>query len=164
VGLVDREERNADPGDRFPESFVVEAFRGDVEEAQRALPDGIHEGAHLVARERRVESAGGHSTPGELIDLVLHQGDQGRDHEGEAWQQESRDLVAEGLAAAGGEDGRGGSPGQQVPDHLFLPGAELPIAEGLRERRPRPFQVHVVLRDGVHGRSSWTTIEVRGWV
>ena len=146
VGLVDREKRYPDPGDRLPEAFVVEAFRGDVEEAQGALADGVHEGAHLVARERRVKAAGGHSARGELIDLVLHQGDQGRHHEGEARQQEGRDLVAERLAAAGGEDGRGGPSGQEVPDHLFLPGAELPVAEGLRERRTGGLQVRRALR------------------
>ena len=135
VRLVDGEERHRNPRDRLAEPLVVETFRGHVEEADRAFADGVHEGAHLVAGEGRIEAAGGHAAPGELVDLVLHQGDQRRDHEGQAGQQEGRDLIAERLAAAGGEDGRGGPAGQEVPDHRFLSGAELAVAEGLGEGR-----------------------------
>ena len=133
VRLVHREQRHRNPRDRLAEALVVEALGSDVEEAQRALAQVVHDGAHLVAGERRVEAAGGHSAPGELVDLVLHQGDQRRDDEGDAGQQQGRELVAERLAAAGGEDGRGGSPGEEVADHRLLAGAEVAVAEGLRE-------------------------------
>src|SRR4051795_10569296 len=40
MGLVHREKRNRNPGDRLAEALVVEALGSHVEEAQRALADG----------------------------------------------------------------------------------------------------------------------------
>ena len=144
VRLVDGEERDPHPGDRLPEALVAEAFRGDIEKAEGPLPDAAHQVADLPGVERRVEPGGGHATAGELVDLVLHQGDQGRDHQGEAGEEQGRDLVAERFAAAGGEDGGSGPTGQEVADHLRLARAEVGVTEGLGERRAGRLQGEAV--------------------
>ncbi len=133
--LVDCEERHLDPGERLPEALVAEALGSDVEEAEAAVADGAHQVSDLVGGEGRVEAGGGHAAPGELVDLVLHEGDERRDHQGEAGEEQGRDLVTEGLAAAGGEDRRGGPAGQEVADHLRLAGEELRVTEGFGEHR-----------------------------
>jgi hypothetical protein len=49
---------------------------------------------------RGVEERGAHADGGQRIHLVLHQGDEGRDHHARARPHQRGDLVAERLAAA----------------------------------------------------------------
>ncbi|MNP74676.1 hypothetical protein D3C76_1715970 [compost metagenome] len=59
----------------------------------------------------------------------MHQCDQRGDDQGQMRQCQCRQLIAEGLAGAGGEDGRRTLAGQQAADHLFLAGSQLIEAE-----------------------------------
>ena len=65
----------------------------------------------------------------ELIDLVLHQGDQRRDDQRQAVQGQGGQLVAEALSAAGGHDAQAILPGQDRRDDFLLPMAERSQAE-----------------------------------
>jgi len=65
----------------------------------------------------------------EGIDLVLHEGDEGGDDEGDSVEEEGGELVAEGFAAAGGKDGEGGAVGEEGLDDRLLAVAELGVAE-----------------------------------
>jgi hypothetical protein len=129
VGLVDGEQRDADVLDRLAEPLVLEPLGGDVQEPQLPAADLLHHVAVLVCREGRIEPAGGDAARGQGIDLVLHQGDQRRDDERHAGQEQGRQLVAERLAAAGGKDGRGRAALHKVLHHRLLAGAELSISE-----------------------------------
>ena len=83
----------------------------------------------LLGVEGRVEARRGDAACPERIDLVLHQGDQRRDHQGEAVEQQRGQLVAERLAAAGGKDREGRAAGEQGLDDRFLAVAEGGEAE-----------------------------------
>ncbi len=151
VGLVDREQSDRLTQDRLPEPLVVEALRGRVEKAQLARPDAIHDRAVLLGGERRVEPRGGNAARRELVHLILHQGDEGRHHHGEALQQQGRQLVAQRLAATGREHRRRGAACQQVSDHRLLAVAEGLVAKSLLEQPARV--VHRV-RHGHHDRGA----------
>ena len=70
-------------------------------------------------------------------DLVVHQGNQGRDHDGDAMAQalsgNGRYLVAQAFAAARGHEHQSVKPGHHVFDNGLLRSAELVVAEDLAE-------------------------------
>ena len=63
------------------------------------------------------------------IDLVLHQGDQGRDDDGHPFHKHRRELVAERLSAARRHQDEGVAPGKDVSDHRLLVSLERREAE-----------------------------------
>ena len=65
----------------------------------------------------------------QLIDLVLHQGDQRRDDQRQPVQHQGRQLVAEAFAAAGGHDAQAIASCQHGRNDLLLA-----VAEGRRAR------------------------------
>jgi hypothetical protein len=69
----------------------------------------------------------------ERVHLVLHQRDQGRDHEDRARQDAGGKLVGQRLPGPGGHDRDAVPPGQHGVDDLALPRAELAKAEDLVE-------------------------------
>ncbi len=81
-----------------------------------------------------VEVGGGHVRIPQGLHLILHEGDQGRDHHGQAGEEQAGDLIAEGLAAARGHDGQGVPAVQHIAHHLGLEGAEGVVAEDLFEQ------------------------------
>jgi hypothetical protein len=56
----------------------------------------------LIAVEAGIEPGGGDAETGQEVDLVLHQGDRRRDDNGQAVEQERRQLIAQPLATASG--------------------------------------------------------------
>ena len=67
------------------------------------------------------------------IDLVFHQGDEGRDDKGEPVEKQGGELVAEGLSPAGRKDGKRRSVGEECFDDSLLTIAEFGEAEMLFE-------------------------------
>ena len=133
VRLVDREEGDIDAAEPRDEATVGEALGRDVEEAEIALGGAAEDGGLLIAGNGRVDGGGGDAVAGEGVDLVLHQGEERGDDEGEAIEEEGGELVADALAAAGGEHGEGVAPGEHGGDDLGLAGEELAVAEDLAE-------------------------------
>ena len=62
-------------------------------------------------------------------ELIVHQGQQGRDDQGQVGQCEGGQLITEGFPRASREDGCGALAGQQTTDHRFLPGPQAIKAE-----------------------------------
>ena len=133
VGLVDGEEGNVDATEGGDEAAVGEALGGDIEEAEVAIGGPAQDVALLLAGHGRVDGGGGDAVPRKCVDLVLHQGEEGGDDEGEAIEEEGGKLVADALAAARGEDGEGVAPGEDGSHDLRLAGEELAVAEDLAE-------------------------------
>ena len=94
VRLVHREDRNRHALDRFPETLVVEPFGRHVQQPQLALAHGLHHARRLLGIERRVQPLGRDAQLVEPVQLVLHQGDQRRDHDRQTRQEQGRQLVA----------------------------------------------------------------------
>ncbi len=76
-----------------PEALGGEALRGDVEERELASPEGVLRRSPLAGGGERVKGGRGDAFALELVDLVLHEGNQGRDDEGRARQEQRRQLV-----------------------------------------------------------------------
>ena len=77
----------------------------------------------------------------ELIDLIFHQSDQGRHDEGHTRQRKRRQLITEGLSAAGGHHRERAFARHDSIDHLLLRRTKLletkPIPEQKREIHSR---------------------------
>ncbi len=134
VRLVDRQQGRADPGHRLDEPGAPEPLGGDIDEVIPAGLDLREPGALLGGVERAVEQGRPQASLDQGVDLVLHQGDQRADDQGQAGQEEGRQLVAEALAAAGRHDAEHIPPAQDVLDHLALARPESLQAEPLAER------------------------------
>ena len=76
VGLIHREQGDIDLIQRCAETFVVEAFRGHVEQTQLAASELSHNLPVLIGTEAGIETAGDDASRGQRIDLILHQSDQ----------------------------------------------------------------------------------------
>ena len=103
----------------------------ELEGAVEVVAAGL---AGFVAGEAGVDAGDAKAGGGELVGLVVHEGDEGRDDEGSAAAGDGGELVAEGFSCSGGHDeqdvaavGGGAADG-------FLIGAEGREAEGLVEQ------------------------------
>ncbi len=95
-------------------------------------PPGGHaatDGHVLVVGQRAVEKGRGHAQLAQLHHLVFHQRDERRDDDGQAGEEQRRQLVAQRLATARGHDGQAVALGQDVGDDLFLQRPECVVAE-----------------------------------
>ena len=149
--LVDGEERDLHARQLSDEALVVEALGRHVEQAELAAAQSLRDVAQLVEREARVDARRRHAERRERVDLILHERDQRRDDDRDAVEQERRQLVAEALARARGEDRERAAPRQQGLDHLGLPRAEAGEAEALGEQGVRGVERRCVRR-GHQGR------------
>jgi hypothetical protein len=124
VGFVDREERNRQAAQARHRAFVAEALGRDVEELQLAGARVVEDAHLLVEADGRVEHGGRDAAQAELVDLVLHEGDERRHDERHAGQQRRRELIAEGLAAARRHHAEDRAPLEDGGDEFLLAGAE----------------------------------------
>ena len=95
---------------------------------------------------------GGDTVGVQRVHLVLHQGNQWRDYQGDAVKDEGRQLVAEGLAAACGHQRQAVPPAQDVAYYFFLAGPEsCRIRSGFEDSK----------RDGgtVHGSANLSLLD-----
>jgi len=79
-------------------------------------------------RERGVELRGAHAEFAECGDLVVHEGDEWRDHDADGRPHEGGDLVAERLAAARGHEHQRVTAGGYVLNDLGLLAVSLHIS------------------------------------
>ena len=113
------------------EAREQETLGGGVEETLFTCVEGAEAGFGLGGVEGGIEEGGRDAGELEGINLVLHQGDEGRDDNGKAGFHDGWKLEAERLAAAGGEEGEDVAAGERLADDLFLAGAEGVEAEVL---------------------------------
>ena len=122
--LVDGEEGDGRVAQHLLEAGRHQAFGGDVEQLQLAGIELVADVALFVSGQRGIEGGRLDALLAQGLDLVAHQGDQGRDNDGDAGTAEGRHLVAERLACAGGEQDDSIAPGDDMAHHLFLLAAE----------------------------------------
>ncbi len=108
---------------------VISRSGRHVEDARLARGRAAPGGDVLLPRARRVDGLRRDAREPERRDLVLHQGDQRRDHHGQPAQHQRRHLVAQRLARAGRHHRQHVAAGQHRVDGGFLAGAELVEAE-----------------------------------
>ena len=129
VRFIDGEKRNVRAGEPVPEVLVGEPFRSDVEHGEGASAHLVIDRVGFLSAEGGVESCGGDVAISQGIDLILHEGDEGRDHQSEPVEENGRKLVAERLAAPGGKDRERWAICEEGLDDLFLAAAEFRKAE-----------------------------------
>ncbi|MCY1360305.1 hypothetical protein D9M69_469250 [compost metagenome] len=129
VRLVDHQQGDRHLGDEVAEALVLQALDRDHQDLQLAGLGAAHGLGSLLAALRRIDARRGDAVAGEKGQLVLHQRQQRRHHQGEVRQVQGRQLVAQRLARAGGKDRRRRAPGQHGADRRRLARAELLIAE-----------------------------------
>ncbi len=134
VGLVDGHPLHRPLGQRLHETRLEEALGRHVEEAILVAPQAAETLARVVGVEGGVEERGLDAVRLEGVDLVLHQGDEGRDDEGEALAEDGGELEAQRLPSPGGQQGEDIATGQSRGHDVFLIGPEARIAEGVLER------------------------------
>ena len=88
-----------------------QAFRRDIEQVQFARLRLTPDRRAVVHGDAGIQPGGRHPLLFQGLDLIGHQGDQGRDHQAQAGTQDGRDLIADALAAAGRQDGQDIAPG-----------------------------------------------------
>jgi hypothetical protein len=104
-------------------------FRREVEEPERLPGKASQHPAPLGGGQRAVERGGGNAAGTGRRDLILHERDEGRHHDGEAVQRERGHLEADRLPGAGGEDGEHVLPGKHGGHDLVLPRPKGAVAE-----------------------------------
>jgi hypothetical protein len=133
VGLVHRDEPDREFRQEVLEAPGGEPLRRHEEEPKIAPSRACAEGVPGEGEEAGVE--GRCRNPGLLRPtyLVLHEGDQGRHHQGHPTQEERRHLVTEALPPAGGEDPRASRPSRTARTSSSWPGRKAENPK--RERR-----------------------------
>jgi hypothetical protein len=101
------------------------AFGRDVKQTEPPGGDPL-EGLRLLFRRlERVEGFRRNAPALQVLHLILHERHQRGDHDGEAAQHERGDLEADGLAAAGRQDGESVPTGKDGLDHPALERAKV---------------------------------------
>ena len=136
VGFVNSDEAQVQRMQKLPEAGHTDTLWGHVEQADPAGLGLALGGGGIAAVQAAVDEGGGDAVGPQGVHLVLHQGDEGRDHQGQPARCQRRQLVAQRLAAAGGHYDQAVAAGQGVGDDGFLPGpegvvAEMPLEEGV---------------------------------
>ncbi len=128
VSLVDRHQRDIHfphPGVKNPR---LDPLRRDIEQLHIPVHAVIQRDIDLPGGHGRVDRDGIDPPPPKGVDLVFHQSDERRDDDRHPRQSECRDLVAERLSAAGGQQRQRIAAGHHRRDNLALQRPEAPVA------------------------------------
>jgi hypothetical protein len=116
---------------RSSERKPAEPSRSGAAEPSRsgAASDASHALAHLPCLERRSQKGRRDAAGTKRAHLVLHQGDEWRDHQRGSRQERRRELVDQALAAPRRRHQQEPAGGKQRLDRLALAGAKAVVAE-----------------------------------
>ena len=140
VRLVDGDQAERQLAQPVDHVRLGQALGRDIEQVELSGLGRAPDGRAVVHGDSGVEPRGGDAQLFQRLDLVGHQGDQGRDDQAQAWAQHGGDLIADALAAAGRQDGQDVAPGQDFLDHLRLTPPEVRMAPGPGQQRTRGVQ------------------------
>ena len=129
VGLVHGHQRDGNFPGESGKPLAAQALRRDIQQLVGPLIGPAVHQPDLVRGQRTVEVGGVHPSLPQGGHLVLHQRDEGGDHQSDPGQHQSGDLVTQGFSAPGGHDPQNVPPGEDRPDQPLLPRTEAVIAE-----------------------------------
>ncbi len=128
VGLVDGVQRDGDFPEEPLKAFRQQALWSDVQQVDRPCQGALFDAARLSRGKAGVQKIGPQAVLSQGHDLVLHQGDQRRHHDADPGAQDGRNLVADGLAAAGRHQDEGVLAAEHGFDDFQLVRAEGSVA------------------------------------
>lgn len=137
VRLVDREDGDPAAGEQIERGVEAEPLRCQIDDIQLTREELGLDGATLVEVLRRVHEPGADAERAQRVHLVLHESDEGRDHDACAGPDQGRDLIAQGLSAAGRHQDDGVPAVHDMVDDRFLLAAERVISEDAVQRLQR---------------------------
>ena len=132
MGLVDGEGADVDLLQQPAEVGQHQPLRRDEQQPDGSLAHILLIGVALLGRLRTVELDGRNAAGLQAVHLILHERDQGADHDGRVAAKNSRRLIAERLAPAGRHDDDRIPAVEHGSHRLFLKRAELaeaPVAQ-----------------------------------
>jgi hypothetical protein len=133
VGFVDGDEAWLALGEHLGEAGDAHALGGDEEELEGAVEVVAAGLAGVFAGEAGVDAGDLEAHGGELVGLVVHEGDEGGDHQRGPAAGDGGELVAEGFSGSGRHNEEDvAAIGGGAADGLLI-GAEGGEAEGLVE-------------------------------
>jgi hypothetical protein len=135
VHFVDHDQPDARRGESVDEAAAPEALGSGVQQLDAPRREGGQPPLRLVGLERRVHEGGllGDGAR-ELVQLVLHQGDERGDDERGGGTEDRGELVRERLARAGRHQREGVSARERALDDVLLAGEEAVEAERTPKR------------------------------
>ena len=132
--LVDHEDDRSSCSEGL-EELTSGTRSGVTKTNSRRLSFDVLEGlVGLAGGQRAVHLRGVEPESAQLVDLILHQGDERRYHEGHAGEVQRRQLVAERLASSRGHDGQGVAALHRGSDDFLLSGPEFVETEHALQR------------------------------
>ncbi len=138
VRLVDGEQRQLLQAlQEIQHARLHQALGRQVEELDLAAADALGNAALLLGAQGGVERHRGHAEFVEGGDLVVHQRDQRRDDHRQPLAQQTRHLIAQRLAAAGGHQYQGIATTGHAIDDRRLVAAEGVVTEDIFENAQR---------------------------
>lgn len=137
--FIDCEQRDGCAFESLQEALICESLGGDIEQLKRSVAHALPGVTQFVWCEGGIHAGGFDTAFAKCADLVFHQRNERRYNKGKAGQAKRGQLVAEGFAAAGGEDREGAPPGgvEKGFNDLLLAVAELGEAEASGEQFER---------------------------
>jgi hypothetical protein len=124
VRFVDRQQPRPRRSNHVEEPPAAEPFGRNIDQPELPCCHTVKPVVLLGRGQGAVDEVRRQTQRLKLIDLILHQGDQGRDDQGQTVSGDGRQLVAEALPPSGGHYAKAVLPGQHRRNHLFLPSTE----------------------------------------
>ena len=116
---------------------LEQALGREVQQLQLAVAQSGDDFRLLGAPQRRIQERRSDAGLAQRADLVLHQRDQRRDDDADAVAHESRNLIAQRLAAARRHQHERVLPRHGGSDDRFLLAAKIGVAEHVAQQRSR---------------------------
>src|SRR5690606_14283973 len=129
VRLVHGEQRDVRMADVLEEAGAFESLGGNIKNREPPFARLFQACNCVVKIDERVDGRGPYPRTLKSVYLVLHQGDEWRDDNGESAGEDRRHLVAGRLPAARGQYGKRIALREHRGDNLRLTGAEIIVAE-----------------------------------
>jgi hypothetical protein len=129
--FVDGKQCNARPSHHVEKTVREQPFGRHVKKIQRAAQGCAAGLRRLASTQARVQRPGSYAELLKRSDLILHECDQGRNHDGEPVAQQCRQLIAKRFSAPCGHQYQGISALGHMPYDLGLTAAKRRVAEGL---------------------------------
>ena len=129
VGLVHRQHRQLRMAGKIQKPGRLQTFRRHIDDFITARRSQLQRPGDLILRQGAVDISRMHARLVQRLNLICHQGNQRRHHNGNAGHQKGRKLITQGFSRARGHDSQHILAGQDAVDDLFLPRPERVIAE-----------------------------------
>ena len=123
--FIDDQERDETFPHQAQKPFVLNPLRRHIEKLETLEMEPLDDPVSLLLGQTGVKSGSGYLALFQTLDLILHQGDERRHHEGQPRQECCRKLIAERFPLAGRHDHHRIATVYNRPHHVFLTGPEL---------------------------------------